>query len=344
MAIEKKKNITIKDIAKLSGYSTQTVSRVVNNDAKVKKETKEKILEIIKKYNYKSNYYAKSLVSKSSKNILILLKRRSGHKATIWTNILVNEVILKNKRDDISIMVEHYYNDEELKKSLINKSSSFVDGVILFYEEKNDKRIEILKRNEIPFVVFGKSYDEETIYVSNDDFNSSFKAIENFFKDGIENIAFITGSSSPMNEERLRGVQEAYRKNNKDISKLIIEREVNTSDEIKRTARKYIDNLPECFFVNGDEKAIVLMRELFNFGIQVPRDVLIMGFDKLPVSEYTIPSLSTVSLNYKKLAEKLLEKLINMMEGIEEKKEEIESELVLRESTDIKKFKNQGGK
>lgn len=64
------------------------------------------------------------------------MKRKSGHKATIWTNTLVNEIILKNTRSDISILVEQYYTDEELEKSLINKSSMFIDGVILFYEEK----------------------------------------------------------------------------------------------------------------------------------------------------------------------------------------------------------------
>ena len=100
-----KKNITIKDIANFSGYSTQTVSRVINNDTKVKEETREKILEIIEKYGYRPNLYAKSLVAKKNKNILILLKRKSGHKATIWTNTFDNEIILKYSRNDVSILV-----------------------------------------------------------------------------------------------------------------------------------------------------------------------------------------------------------------------------------------------
>lgn len=329
-----KKNITIKDIANFSGYSTQTVSRVINNDTKVKEETREKILEIIEKYGYRPNLYAKSLVAKKNKNILILLKRKSGHKATIWTNTLVNEIILKNSRNDVSILVEQYYTDEELQKSLINRSSMFIDGVIIFYEEKNDKRIELLKKNNIPFVIFGKSYDEDSIYVSNDDFNSSFKATEYLLNKGIEKILFVSASASPMNEQRVNGVVEAYRKENRDINNLKIEREINTSKEIKELVKRYKDNLPECFFVNGDEKAIVLMRELFNLKINVPEDVKIMGFDNLPLSEYTIPSLTTVSLNYKELAKKLLEKLLNIMDGKKESSEEVASSLIIRESTE----------
>lgn len=329
-----KKNITIKDIANFSGYSTQTVSRVINNDTKVKEETREKILEIIEKYGYRPNLYAKSLVAKKNKNILILLKRKSGHKATIWTNTLVNKIILKNSRNDVSILVEQYYTDEELQKSLISRSSMFIDGVIIFYEEKNDKRIELLKKNNIPFVIFGKSYDEDSIYVSNDDFNSSFKATEYLLNKGIEKILFVSASASPMNEQRVNGVVEAYRKENRDINNLKIEREINTSKEIKELVKRYKDNLPECFFVNGDEKAIVLMRELFNLKINVPEDVKIMGFDNLPLSEYTIPSLTTVSLNYKELAKKLLEKLLNIMDGKKESSEEVASSLIIRESTE----------
>lgn len=328
-----KKNITIKDIAKLSGYSTQTVSRVINNDSKVKSETRKKLLKIIEEYGYKPNFYAKSLVAKKNKNILILLKRKSGHKATIWTNTLVNEIILKNTRSDISILVEHYYKDEELEKSLINKSSMFIDGAIIFYEEKNDKRIELLKKNRIPFIIFGKSYEEENIYVSNDDFYSSLKATEYLLEKNIKKIIFVSASPSPMNEQRVDGVIEAYKNKKEDLKNLEIIRNINTSLEIKNLVKEYKEKLPECFFVNGDEKAIVLMRELFNYNIKVPEDIKVMGFDNLPLSEYTIPSLTTISMNYKGLAKKLLEKILNIMNGNKEKSEEVQSSLIIREST-----------
>ena len=75
------------------------------------------------------------------------------------------------------------------------------------------------------------------------------------------------------------------------------------------------------------------MRELFNVGIKVPKNVKVMGFDNLPLSQYTIPSLTTVSMNYKELAEKLLTKLLNIMDNKPEISEEIESKLIIREST-----------
>lgn len=328
-----KKNATLKDIARMTGYSTQTVSRVINNDNNVKAETKELILKIVNKVGYKPNLYAKSLVGKKNKNILILLKRKIGARATIWTNTLVNEIILNNKNKDVAIFVEYYYYDEDLEKSLINTSSMFINGAILFYEEENDKRIELLKKGNIPFVILGKSYSEENIYVANEDCNSSMKAVEFLFSRGLENILFVSGNPTPMNEQRVNGVVEAYRKNNKDLSLLKIVRRINTAEDIKELFEKTKNNLPECFFVSGDEKAIILIKILTQYGLKIPEDISIMGFDNLALSEYVSPALTTISLDYRELAKKLLAKILNMIDNKEEKSEEVKSTLIVREST-----------
>ena len=290
-------------------------------------------MKVIEEVGYRPNLYAKSLVGKKNKNILILLKRRRGAKATIWTNTLINEIILNNKNKDVSIFVEYYYDDKDLEKSLINTSSMFINGAILFYEEENDKRIEILKKSNTPFIILGKSYSEDNIYVSNEDFNVSIKAVEFLFSRGLERILFVSGNHTPMNEQRVEGVMEAYRKNNKDMSLLQVVRRVNTVEDIKEMFERVKDNLPECFFVSGDEKAIILIKILTEQGLKIPEDISVMGFDNLALSEYTIPALTTVSLDYRELSKRLLTKLLNMIDNKVEKSEEVKSALIIREST-----------
>lgn len=324
--------ITIKEIAKYAGVSTQTVSRVVNDSPNVKKETKDKILKYIDELGYKPNFYAKALVNKKNRNILILLKRKIGHKATIWTNTLISEIVLQNTDKNISIFVEQYYTDEDLEKSIVNTSGTFIDGVIIFYEEANDKRIDILEKLSIPYVIFGKSYDSNRVYVSNEDYNSGVKVLEYLFSKNIERINILSADSTPMNEERIRGVVETYKKYNKNLDNLKIIRKLNTSEDIKRTINESIGNLPECFFINGDEKAIIAIKILSEHGIKVPQDVSIVGFDNLPISGYTIPGLTTISMNYKELSKKILEKIVSLLDGKIVKSEEVESKLIIRES------------
>lgn len=324
--------VTIKEIAKYAGVSTQTVSRVVNDSPNVKKETRDKILKYIEELGYKPNFYAKALVNKKNKNILILLKRKIGHKVTIWTNTLISEIVLQNTDKNISIFVEQYYADEDLEKSIVNTSGTFIDGVIIFYEEENDKRINILEKLNIPYVIFGKSYDSNRIYVSNDDYNSGTMIAEYLFSKNIERIDVLSADPTPMNEERVKGFVETYKRYNKNLDNLKIIRKLNTSEDIRKIISESIDDLPQCFFVNGDEKAIIAIKILSEYGIKVPEDVSVVGFDNLPISGYTIPGLTTISMNYKKLAKKILEKIVSLLDEKIVKSEEIESKLIIRES------------
>lgn len=64
----------------------------------------------------------------------------------------------------------------------------------------------------------------------------------------------------------------------------------------------YEHKLPEAFYISGDEKAVVALKTLHDLGIKVPEDISVMGFDNIPISEYCIPALSTVSFDYDLIA------------------------------------------
>ena len=329
-----KKNMTKKDVAEKCGVSTQTISRVINESTNVRESTRQFVKKKIEELGYKPNLYAKNLSNRKTKNILVSIRRNKGHTATIWTNILVSEIFAYNKDKNVSLFMEQYYDDEDLKNSLLNTSNTFIDGAIIFYEKKNDKRIQILRKEKIPFIVLGKSYSEENVYVSNDDYNSVFKATEYLFGKNIENIVFITANPTPMNIERKNGIIEAYQKNNKSLKTLKIMEKMNNQKEIyklvKELERKNL--LPEAFFVSGDEKAIAVLKALNDLKINIPDEISVLGLDNIPISEFFSPGLTTLALNYKKISERVYEKLINMMNEKKEYSEEIPGEIVERES------------
>lgn len=329
-----KKNMTIKDVAEKCGVSTQTISRVINESTNVRESTRQFVKKKIEELGYKPNLYAKNLSNRKTKNILVSIRRNKGHTATIWTNILVSEIFAYNKDKNVSLFMEQYYDDEDLKNSLLNTSNTFIDGAIVFYEKKNDKRIQILRKEKIPFIVLGKSYSEENIYVSNDDYNSVFKATEYLFRKNIENIVFITANPTPMNIERKNGIIEAYRNNNKSLKNLRVMEKMKNQKEIYKLVKELENkkSLPEAFFVSGDEKAIAVLKALNDLKIRIPDEVSVLGLDNIPISEFFSPGLTTLALNYKKISERVYEKLINMINGIKEYSEEIPGEIVERES------------
>jgi len=333
------KNITIRDVARECGVSTQTISRVINESQNVNEKTRKLVKEKIRELGYKPNLYAKNLSKRKMKNILVSIRRNRGHTATIWTNILVSEIFSYNRNKNISLFMEQYYDDEGLKNSLLNTSSTFIDGVIIFYEKENDKRVEILKKEKIPFIIVGKSYSDENVYVSNDDFNSVFKATEYLFEKKIEKITFITANPTPMNMERKNGIIEAYKKNNKPIENLTIVEKMNNQREIYKLVKELYEKekFPEAFFISGDEKAVAVLKALNDLKISIPEEISVLGLDNIPISEFFSPALTTLALNYKKISERIYEKLNNMMNGIKENSEEIPGEIIERES--VKKCK-----
>ena len=315
------KNITIRDVARECGVSTQTISRVINESQNVNEKTRKLVKEKIRELGYKPNLYAKNLSKRKMKNILVSIRRNRGHTATIWTNILVSEIFSYNRNKNISLFMEQYYDDEGLKNSLLNTSSTFIDGVIIFYEKENDKRVEIVKKEKIPFIIVGKSYSDENV------------------EKKIEKITLITANPTPMNMERKNAIIQAYKKNNKPIENLTIVEKMNNQREIYKLVKELYEKekFPEAFFISGDEKAVAVLKALNDLKISIPEEISVLGLDNIPISEFFSPALTTLALNYKKISERIYEKLNNMMNGIKENSEEIQGEIIERES--VKKCK-----
>ena len=332
--IQKSKS-TIKDVAKKTGYSIQTVSRVINKSPDVKESTRKIIESAIKELEYKPNFYARNLNSKKNVNVLISIRREKGHDATIWLNNLVNEIIVVNNTPKISIFVEQFYEEKELKKSLLYTTSNFIDGAVIFNKLENDSRISYLKNNNVPYVIFGKSSKDEDIFVASDDYNSFITGTKYLFKKGVRKIDFITGNDTFKEDDRERGIADTYRKKNVDLKYFNVIRKMKNQEEIYKEVIKKIENnqLPEAFFISEDEKAAGVLRALNEKSIKIPEEIMILGYDNIPISKYYFPSLSTIDLNYKKIADKLFRKIINLINGKEEKSEFVAGELIIRNST-----------
>lgn len=332
----KKSNVTITDISNLCGVSRQTVSRVLNNSGPVKEETRKKVLEIIKKYGYKPNIYARNLAGKRRNiNILLSVKANLGHSASIWLNVLINKIISMNKNKNVTLFIEQYYDKGDFETSLLNTTNSFVDGCIIFYEEENDDRIKILKRAGIPYIIYGKAYDENDVCVGIDNENSVIQATEYLFSKKMERILFISAFPTPVNLSRENAIKKAYIKNKKDINKLEIIKNVITHNQVYNITKKYYEEgkLPDVIFVSGDEKAIGALKAIYDLGIKIPQEISVMGIDNIPISALLSPSLSTIDFDYNEMALTILEKILNMIEGKEEKSQYFLGNIVVRGST-----------
>jgi len=306
------KRITIKKLAELAGVSHKTVSRVINNEKHVNEETREKILAIIKKYNFQPNFFARGLRTRESKTIGLII----GDIINPYYSIVTEGVITECEKEDYSVIVVNtsYATDIGNKyiKVLLGKG---IDGLIITTINFNEK---ILNSNiiNVPYVLVSLSSDIQDInYVTADDYKGGLLAIEYLVKLGHRKIYFLTVAEVFSAGERVRAFKDIIRKykispNYSSISKPLIN-EHGSYKEVKRIIES--GNKYTAFIAGNDSLAIGAIRAINEAGLRIPEDISIIGYDNIPVASILKTPLTTVEQPKFELGSKGAKRLLTIL-------------------------------
>lgn len=330
--MEKGKKVTIYDIARLSGFSPKTVSRVINGGNRVKPETYNAIKKVIDELSYIPNAYAKNLTKKEAINILISVKKIDSF-PLIWFQTLLDKVLQTCKEYGVNAIVEYFSEEDTISNSIISSTGSLIDGVIVFYESKEDIRINYLQKNKMPFIVFGESRTPNVVYVSNNNFQATYDMMKLVSKENINSMWLLMGGESLVNIDRERGVRAFLNDKNYEMDLKVVYG-LTTIDSVYSYAVNDLSfgNYPDIIFVSGDEKVQGLIRACYEKGIAIPDNISVVGFDNIPISQYYTPALSTISPNYVKLAQEMIEGVLAIIKGESVTSVEVSTKLVRRQS------------
>ena len=327
-----KKKITIYDIARISGVSPKTVSRVINGGERVKPETYQAVMKVIDELSYVPNAYAQNLTKKETINILISVKKMESF-PLIWFQTLLDKVLQTCKEVGVNAIVEYFGEADSIKDSIISSTGSLVDGVIVFYEGKDDSRIQYLKKNNMPFIVFGESHTDGVIYVSNNDFQAGYDLMEAVEEKGFKKMWLLMGGPSLVNKNRENGVREFVKERRYDIDLEVIYG-LFTIESVYDYVKEHLStsNIPDIIFVSGDEKVQGVIRGCYEKGILIPEQLTIVGFDNIPISKYYTPALSTIAPNYTELAKEMIEGVLAIINGEQRVSVEVSANLIRRQT------------
>ena len=326
------KKITIYDIARISGVSPKTVSRVINGGERVKPETYQAVMKVIDELSYVPNAYAQNLTKKETINILISVKKMESF-PLIWFQTLLDKVLQTCKEVGVNAIVEYFGEGDSIKDSIISSTGSLVDGVIVFYEGKDDSRIQYLKKNNMPFIVFGESHTDGVIYVSNNDFKAGYDLMEAVEEKGFKKMWLLMGGPSLVNKNRENGVREFVKEKRYDIDLEVIYG-LFTIESVYDYVKEHLStsNIPDIIFVSGDEKVQGVIRGCYEKGILIPDQLTIVGFDNIPIAKYYTPALSTIAPNYTVLAKEMIEGVLAIINGEQRESVEVSASLIRRQT------------
>lgn len=322
------------DIAKKAGVSKATVSMVLNKrDKSISEETKEKVLRLAEELNYIPNSLARGLSTKKTGTIGIILPDITNpffssiaRAIEDAANSLGYNVILCNTDNEIGKEVEYI-------KLLISK---IVDGVIFIAGGESSSSVQMLKSNNIPFVLVDRYIDnykdEYGVYLLNEE--GVIKGIEYLYKKGNRKIVFVKGHENiTVSNERLKGYKYAMNKYGIYDENLIFKGNFNIEGGIKATEAilSRLDKIDAIFYSN-DMMALGGMKVLLRRGFRIPEDIRIMGFDNIDICGIFEPELTTIGQPIYKMGNEACKLLINIINEVDIKDKEIyfETELVIR--------------
>jgi LacI family transcriptional regulator, sucrose operon repressor len=305
---------TINDIAKMANVSRTTVSRAINNSGYVSEDVRKKIMKIVEETGYIPSVSAKSLRTKKSSVIGIILPKISTETASRVVNG-INEVLSK-QGFQILLTDTELNKDKEIEYIRLLKSRQ-VDGIIILSTNTNERLLKVIKDVNLPFVSLGQ--DMPGVHsVFYNDYEAAVEMTKYIIEKGHKKIGFIgvTEEDPSVGYLRKKGFLDTMNQHQLPVEKSWL---VNGDFTIESGYKGIKDivskskQVPTATFVVTDRMAIGAIEYLKEHGYQVPRDMAIAGIGASVISKYISPSLTTIDYFNKDAGEKAAKMLLDQL-------------------------------
>ena len=305
---------TIKDVARKCGVSIATVSRVLNGSKPVSKELAEKVMKADNEAHYKPNSIARSLILKKTNLLGVVIPNVSQP----FHGLALSGIEEIASQNGYNVIICNVFDslEKELKYFKILEEKQ-VDGIILMHESTSSEVINFIEETHIPIVLASVLIEGVHLpSVKIDDFKASYDAVKYLIDSGHRNIAMICGKEITAGDYRSKGYYKALTDCGLHINPQYMKEgsfTVRSGYEIMKQFLK-LKPLPTALFAANDEMAIGAINCILDHGLNVPRDISVVGFDGIEWSSIYRPRLTTIQQPIKRIgmeAAKLLVRILN---------------------------------
>lgn len=333
-----KVTVRLKDIADHTGFSTNTVSLALRDSPRIPIETRRLIREAAETLNYLPNFIAKSLVSRETKTIGLVLTDITN--PTLTRTAQAIELALAERGYATLIATSNNNLDEE-RKILELVRSRQVDGILIYPTgHRKLDHLRQLRQANVPLVLLVGDPDAGVDAVCVDERVGSYRATRHLIDSGHRRIGLIDTSNPAGNLEKREGFQQALAE-----AGIVFEPSLAVDPRGHSVVRGFLamselmarPQRPTALFAANDSLALGALRWCLKNKVSVPSDLAIIGFDNIEYAEHAGVPLSTVNYPVDILTELAVERLMELI-GINgplppPRVTQIEPEVIIREST-----------
>ena len=329
------------DIAFLAGVSQPTVSRALRGSPVVSLETRKRIEEIARQLNYRVDKNASNLRSQHSNTLALLLFEAptpDDSQINPFFLSMLGSITRASARQGYDLLISFQQLSKDWQQDY--EDSRKADGIILLgygdYEEYRP-RLERLVQQGTHFVRWGPVLPSEPgVSVGSDNTLGGYEVTRHLLAQGRRRVAFLGHATSHYPEffDRYRGYERALMETQVVTSSALQVDAITTEDagfqatrELQRRGVEF-----DAVVAASDLIAIGALRALQESGIDVPRDVSVVGFDDIPAASHTNPPLTTVVQDTRRAGDLLVETLLRQIAGDPAANSVIPTRLVVRKS------------
>lgn len=314
-------DITISDIGKVVGVSKTTVSRALNNSSLVNEGTRNKIIRAAERLNYRPNLIARSFVRRKTQTIGVIITNI----ANPFFAEVVKGIEKVAKQRDYHLLLGISEDDiEEEKRCIQDFLERRVDGILLVpvHKKYNDlEHIYTLKKEKVPFVLVSRNLEEiDTDWVMTDLRKGSYELVKYLIHLGHRRILFIIGPKEVTHSKyRIQGYRDGLKESKLNFDEeLIFEGEFNTFEEGYNIGKEILTNFGKAFdaiITVNDVVALGILRAAKEFGVGIPKDFSLAGYDDVIFAAIAEIPLTTVAQPTMKIGEKSIEMLLEKIKN-----------------------------
>lgn len=306
---------SLHDVARLSGVSKSTVSRVINNEYGVKEATKIKVLEAISQCGYVVNQVAKDLKSQKTNLIGIIVPRVSSHATSQGVDGVTR--VFEQAQKHLLLANTHQNHEKEIEYiQLFNQKR--VEGIIFYATHLDQGLVGAINQSSAPVVVVGQDGSLFNIpSVVHDDYRAGFEAGNWLVKRGCQRIGFIGVQQDDLAVDELRSSGLKRSLNQHGLTLCFHAHGDFSIESGYRLTKEFIEANPDVdgLFCATDRLAVGAINALRDMGIQVGEQIKILGVGDDELARISYPPLSTFHYEFGKAGENAAKMLLERMAG-----------------------------
>lgn len=339
-----KRKVTLKQIARELDVSISTVSKSLRNSSEISEDTRQKVQAFAKLYNYKPNNIALSLKNRKTKTIGIIIPEIVHHFfATVISGI-------ESVANECGYSVIICLSDESFDKEVLNMellANGSIDGFIMSLSKETQFKADFHHITEVinqgmPVVMFDRVTNEilcDKVII--DDKSAAYEAVQSLIDKGKKKIALVTTVDYvSVGKLRTDGYTKALLDNGLPFDENLIVKVEDIENCAVKIGKLMQDRAIDAVFAVNELFAVIAIKVAKQMGVDVPKDLSVIAFTDGIISQYSTPTITTVSQNGVKMGNKAARMLIDRLEAEEVEVEDehyrtevIETQLIQREST-----------